>query len=102
MKQDFYYHKKISDLDLQADRKVCVFGKIENVAEDKNFVINDGTGRLEVVNDKLNETIKQDSMVRIFATNFEGKIKADIVQDFSGSDIELFKKTMEIYERSGL
>ena len=87
---------------MNADRKVCVFGQIEKISEDKNFVINDGTGRLDIVNDKLNETIKQDSMVRIFATNFEGKIKADIVQDFSGSDVELFKKTMEIYKKSGL
>jgi len=97
-----YEPKRISELDLNLDKKVCIVGNVEEMREDCNFILNDGNGKIEVVNDQKLDFLQVGNKVRVFATNFEGKIKADIIQDMKNLDLELFNKVLELYKKAGL
>jgi|Deesub1362B_J571_1020462.scaffolds.fasta_scaffold66696_1 hypothetical protein len=81
-----------------SDTRVALVGKVVEVKEG-SFVLEDETGRKEIVSDKHVEVGK---VVRVFCSQSEGKLSADIVQDMSKLDVNLFKRVRKLYERVGV
>lgn len=95
---DYYRPKKISELKGKNDSKVAVIGKVVEAADGK-FVLDDATGRVEVVSDAA---VSKDATVRAFCSIEEDKLKADVVQNLSKFDLNLFNKSRELYEQVGV
>ena len=91
-----YKPRKIS-LIVKADKFIAVVGRIASVA-DGSVVLDDGTGRLEIASE---HALRQDAMVRVFCS-FDNGWRADIVQDMAGTDLNIYKKVDELYNRAGL
>lgn len=97
-----YAPRRISDIDIRSDKKVCLAGKVADVKQDGDFTLDDGNKIIEIVNDIKLDFLKPNTKVRVFATNFDGKLKADIIQDVKNLDLDLFNRTMELYNKAGL
>jgi hypothetical protein len=89
-----YKPKKISSIK-ENDFRVCIVGKIIETKEN-SFVISDGSGELEIFS---NKPLEKNSIVRIFCSKEEDKFKADVIQDLSGLDLNLYSKIKELYNR---
>lgn len=92
-----YVPKQISEVS-PTDSRVSVIGNIASASEN-SFILDDGTGRIEIVSDI---PVERNKLVRVFCSVVDEKLKADIVQDVQGLDVELFKKVEEIYNRAGV
>jgi len=93
-----YKPKKISEIDSKADNRVSLVGKvIEN--RKSGFVLDDDTGKIEIV---FEGDIKPKKMVRVFCSLVDGQLKADVVQNLEGLDLNLFKKVKELYNKAEL
>ena len=92
-----YASKQISEVN-PTDSRVSIIGNVIAVGGD-SFVLDDGSGKIEVISDV---TIERNKLVRIFCSVVDEKLKADIVQDVEGLDVELFKKVKELYNRAGV
>lgn len=90
---DYYKPKKISELNLQNDRKVSLVGKVENILEN-SFVLNDGE-KIEIAAENVPEKGKK---VRVFCSVLDQQLKADIIQPFD-ADEELFRKSENFYRK---
>ncbi len=88
--------KDISDID-ENDIRVSLIGTV--VQKDSiqySMVIDDGTGSITVLADKLFEV---QSVVRVIGhpqVRGEPVIDAEIIQDFTDFDLELFRKVKEM------
>ncbi len=90
---------KVKDLRTLKTNRVCLIGTVVSKnPELYSFILDDSTGSVLVLLDDLSlfENIKEGQFVRvlgkIFGEGDEIEIQADIVQDFSGIDKELFKQ----------
>lgn len=92
-----YVPKKISEVSPK-DSRVSIIGNVVAVGEN-SFVMDDGTGKIEIFCDTQVERTK---LVRVFCSVAEEKLKADIVQNVEGLDVNLFKKVKELYNSSGV
>jgi len=92
-----YKPRKVSSI-LKTDSKVSLVGKIVDVLEN-SFVLEDETGKVEIA---CEESLEKGKIVRVFCICFDGKLKADVVQDLKGLDLNLFKKVEELYRKEGL
>jgi molybdate-binding protein len=100
-----YLPKKISDIDSN-DTRIRITGIVIEIT-DNNILIDDGSGsiRVSVNSPELLENISINSLIRIYGlvvpaeNGFE--IRANIIQDLSDLDINLFKKTQEVYKKWG-
>lgn len=92
-----YVPKKISSVK-NSDARVSLMGKIIS-SEENTFVIEDSSGKTEVVSEK---PVEAGSVVRVFCTNVDGRLKADAVQSLNGMDLNLYQKTEELYRKAGL
>ncbi len=97
-----YISKKISELDLNSDRKICIAGTVKEIKDHGNFILDDGMNSIEIINDNKLEFIKSNNKLRVFCTNFDGKIRADIIQDIDNMDLKLFDKVLELYRKHGM
>lgn len=91
--------RKISEIEPDKDIRVRILGRVEEIAP-PGFVLNDGT-RTEVVADpELTERLKAGDLIRAFCrvlpleTGFE--LRAELIQDFSTLDEDLYRKVQEI------
>ncbi len=87
--------RKISEIEADRDIRVRIFGRVEEIAP-PGLIISDGT-RTEVVADpELTQSMKVGDKVRIFCrvlpleSGFE--LRAELIQDFSQLDDELYGK----------
>lgn len=103
-----YVQKKISDINPLVDSKLKILGFVVDKKED-TVVLDDGSGKIRVVIDipGLIEKAGVDKLVRVFGSlvPVEGnnsEIRAEIVQDLSGLDINLYKTTNELYNKYNL
>jgi len=94
---DHYLPKKIS-LISATDSKIALVGTVSEVSEN-SFVLNDDTGKLEIVSD---QPVEKGEIVRLFCSSIDGKLKADVIQSLKGFDLNLFKKVEELYSKEGL
>ena len=92
-----YTPKQISEVN-PSDSRVSILGKIINIS-DNSFILDDDSGKIEIVSDVQTEKNK---LVRVFCSVGEEKLKADIVQNMEGLDLNLFKKVKELYNTSGV
>lgn len=101
---DFYEKRKISEIDPESDSKVKVLGLVLEKKGD-TLVIDDGSGKLGVFGNP-NDKIKSNKLVRVFGQVLAGdtgfEMRADIVQDLSGLDINLYKTIDELYKKKGV
>lgn len=102
--QTHYLKKKISDINPEVDLRVKVLGFIVDKKGD-TIVIDDGSGKIKAFVDTptIMERIDINRLVRIFGsvlpTEDGFEVKADIVQDLSDLDINLYKKVDELYNK---
>jgi hypothetical protein len=94
---EHYSPRKISSIS-KTDSKVALIGKIAGTSEN-SFILEDETGKIEIFSE---ERAKEGELVRVFCSSLDGKLKADIVQNLKGFDLNLFKKVEELYRKEGL
>ena len=98
---DFQYRrlpaieKKISEISPEHDVRIRILGRIIDKANE-TIVVDDGTGSAEIITSDLNVTAGIDDLVRVFTRVLpleEGyELRAEIIQDMSILDMELYKK----------
>jgi hypothetical protein len=94
---EHYSPRKISSIS-KTDSKIALIGKIAETREN-SFILEDDSGRAEIF---CEEGARQGELVRVFCSVIDGRLKADIVQNLKGLDLNLFKKVEELYKREGL
>ncbi len=92
-----YTPKHISEVSPR-DSRVSITGSVDTVGENL-FVLDDGTGKIEISSEV---PVQKNKLVRVFCSVVDERLKADIVQDMEGFDLELFKKVKELYNRAGV
>ena len=101
--KNHYIEKKISDLD-EMDSKVRIMGFLVDKKEN-TIVLDDGSGKIKIFTDATNiiDNLNINQFVRIFGSIIpvenDIELRADIIQDLSGFNIDLFKKTKELYNK---
>ena len=93
----YYRPREISEINKKTDGKVAVIGKIVE-SKDNGFVLEDGTGKTMIV---FEGSMEKNKMVRVFCSITEGELEADVIQSLDGFDLNLFKRTKELYNRVG-
>ncbi len=83
---------------MKSDTKIAVIGTVTD-ASGNTFFLSDGSHKVEVYCDTIAENGK---LVRAFCSVIDGKLKADVIQNMEGLDLELFKKVEELYNKSGV
>ena len=93
--------RKIADINPEKDIRVRLLGRVID-KYDGTIVVDDGTAKAEIVVEDTNvkfDDIKSGDLIRVFArvlpleTSYE--LRAEIVQDMNGMDMELHKKIMD-------
>jgi len=90
-----YVPRKLEEI-RERDTFISVIGRVE-AATDNFFILSDGKSKLEMFSE---ESVEENKLVRVFCSRIEGGWKADLIQDLSGLDLELFKRSEEIYRRA--
>ena len=102
-----YNKRKINEINPENDFKVKVMGFIVD-KKDNTLIIDDGSAKLQVFVDLPNiiDTVNLNQLIRVFGSVLptdEGfEVKADIVQDLSNLNINLYKKVEELYNKMGV
>lgn len=105
--KDHYVKKKIEEINPETDLKVKIMGFVVDKKED-TFVLDDGSKKIKVFMDNpvVAERINVNQLVRVFGSTLptdDGfEIKADIVQDLSNLNIDLYKKVEGLYSKMGV
>lgn len=88
-----YKPVKISQL-TNNDSRVALLGNITSV-KDNSFILDDGEARVEIISEQPVER----KLVRVFCSILDDKLKADVIQQTEGLDLNLFKKIEELYNK---
>jgi uncharacterized protein YdeI (BOF family) len=105
--KDHYVKKKIEEINPETDLKVNIMGFVVDKKED-TFILDDGSKKIKVFMDNpvIAERINVNQLVRVFGSTLptdEGfEIKADVVQDLSNLNIDLYKKVEGLYSKMGV
>ena len=97
MSTSHYILKQISEVNSN-DSRVSLIGNVASAGEN-SFVLDDSTGKIEIISDKQ---VERNKLVKVFCSVIDEKLKADVVQDMEGLDLNLFKKVKELYNRAGV
>ncbi|MBI2034870.1 MAG: hypothetical protein HYT11_04025 [Candidatus Levybacteria bacterium] len=97
MSSSRYVTKQISEV-APTDSRVSIIGNVVKTDEN-SFVLDDGTGKIEVTSDIQ---VEMNKLIRIFCSVVDEKLKADIIQDVNELDLNLFKKVKELYNKAGV
>lgn len=92
-----YLPRRISEI-LKTDLRVALVGTITQVKEN-SFVLEDETGKVEIIS---GEPVEKEKLVRVFCSVVDEKLKADVIQDLTGLDLNLYKAVEELYNRAGV
>jgi uncharacterized protein YdeI (BOF family) len=93
-----YKPKKISEINLKADSRISLLGKITEVREN-SFMLEDNSAKIEIFSDI---PVEANKLVRVFCSVAENQLKADVVQSLNGFDVDLFNRVEELYRSKGL
>jgi len=105
--KDHYIKKKIEEINPETDLKVKIMGFVVDKKED-TFVLDDGSKKIKVFMDNpvIVEKINVNQLVRVFGSTLPTEdgfeIKADVVQDLSNLNIDLYKKVEGLYNKMGV
>ncbi|HDH91362.1 MAG TPA: hypothetical protein ENF38_00245 [Candidatus Aenigmarchaeota archaeon] len=77
---------------------ICIIGKVVNLGEN-SFLIQDETGMIEISSEFK---VEEGKVVRVFCRRVNNMLKAEIIQDLSSMDLNLFKKVEELYNEVGV
>ncbi|MFB6199973.1 MAG: OB-fold nucleic acid binding domain-containing protein [Candidatus Nanohaloarchaea archaeon] len=96
--------KNVEDIDPQRDIRVRIVGTVLSL-EDESITVDDGTGTVEVfMNEESLEEVEEGEkariMGRVLPTPDGFEIQAEVVQDFSSVDTELYDKVKKIVNTS--
>ncbi len=90
------------------DDRVRVVGTVKSVNEDKSFLLEDNTGAIQVIpSDSLQSSVSikitPNKVLRACGTvevSMDGGrvLRADLVQDFSSIDLQLYHKVREVID----
>ncbi len=92
----FYKRRRINEIG--KEERICLIGKVAKVGED-SFLLEDETGMIEILS---SFKVEKGKVVRVFAKRVGDKFIAEIIQDFSKVDLNLFKRVEEVYNEAGL
>ncbi len=92
-----YVPKEISGIKTD-DTRISVIGNVTGSMEG-SFILGDDTGKIEILSDAKPERNKT---LRVFCSISGDKLKADIIQDLEGMDLDLLKKINSIYNSTGV
>ena len=92
-----YIPKEISKVDSN-DSKVCLLGNVVD-SNENSFVLDDGTGKIEINHDG---EVEKNKLTRVFCTVADEKLNADVVRNMENLDVNLFKKVNELYNKTGV
>jgi hypothetical protein len=89
----YYKLKKASQVSAK-DQRIALVG---NIAQRKpnSFVLDDGTAKIEIAFEGNLEA----KTVRAFCSVEDEKIKADLIQNLDGLDLNLFKRVDDLYSK---
>ena len=94
--------KPIAEINPEKDVRVRILGTVLGV-DSNTVVIDDGTGKVEVVFEEPQEYIKEGNLIRIISRILpltEGfECRGECVQQLDGFDMKLYKRTREIIKR---
>ncbi|HKZ45257.1 MAG TPA: hypothetical protein VJ343_00975 [archaeon] len=93
-----YKPRKISEINVKSDDRIAVMGDVVELGEN-SFILDDGSAKAEIV---FEGELKKKQMVRVFCSIVENQLKADVVQNLDGLDLNLYKKIDELYQKAGL
>jgi RNase P/RNase MRP subunit p29 len=105
--KDHYVKRKIEDINPETDLKVKIMGFVVDKKDD-TVILDDGSKKAKVFVDNITivEKMNINQLVRIFGSTLptdEGfEIKADVVQDLSNLNINLYKRVEELYNKMGV
>jgi len=90
------------------DDRIRIVGTVKRVNGDKTFLLEDNTGKIQVIISdsplcQFSKKIQEGLVLRVFGTvdvSLEGGsiLRADILQDFSSIDLQLYHKVREIID----
>lgn len=87
--------KKIADINPEKDVRIRILGRVIDKANEV-IVVDDGTGKAEIVTSDLGADADIDDVIRVFTRVLpleEGfELRAEIIQDMNSLDMELYKK----------
>lgn len=104
--QNHYAKLKISEISPERDFRVRIMGFVVDKKGD-TLVIDDGSGKLQVFVEMPNviEKIELNQFVRVFGTIFPVDhgfdVRAEIVQDLSDMNVNLYKRVEELCRKWG-
>jgi hypothetical protein len=87
--------RKIAEINPESDIRVRLLGRVADKS-DSSFIIEDDSGRAEIIADDIDLIFNKDDLVRVFARvlpledGFE--LRAEIIQDMSNLNMDLYKK----------
>ena len=93
-----YKPRKISEINEKSDSKIAIIGNVAELGEN-SFILDDGSAKAEIV---FEGEVKRNKTLRVFCSIVDNQLKADIVQNLEGFDLNLFKRVKELYNRAGL
>ena len=102
-----YVKRKVSEINPDVDLRVKILGFVVDKKDD-TIVLDDGSGKVRVFVDapELMERVEINRLVKVFGSTLPTEdgfeVKADIVQDLSGLDVNLYKKVEELYNKVGV
>ena len=90
--------KKIAEIDPERDVRIRILGKIIN-KEDEVITVDDESGKAEIITSDVEVDVNIGDLVKIFTRVLpleEGfELRAEIIQDVSTLDLDLYKKVYE-------
>ena len=92
-----YLPKKIKELKT-SDEKVMLTGQVINSTQN-SLVLSDDSGKMEIFSE---EQFENGKTVRAFCSLVDSELKLDFFQDFSNSDLNLFKRVGQLYKKVGI
>jgi len=100
VKEEYAEERKIEDL-AEAQGWVSVIGTvISRDPSQSEILIDDGTGQAVARVPRMPDLGSLVRVVgRIFIASGEARVDAEILQDFSGFDVELYRKILQLEER---
>jgi len=105
--RNHYEKRKISQINPDVDLKVKVLGFVVDKKDD-TLVLDDGDRKVKVYVDvpAMLERININQLVRVFGSTLPTEdgfeIKADVIQDLSNLNIDLYKEVEELYNKMGV
>jgi len=86
------FYRKISEIS-DTDARVSIIGTVLE-SSDGELEVDDGTGTITVTG--VEENFDTGTLVRVIGRPADGFLMAEVVQDFSGFDLELFEKSEKV------